>query len=424
MKIGVILGRGVEGVGLTKNVVELQRLYPHVEVYATIDKLWQRMNSMDLKVNYFRGTDWDTISKPAKKFPDLMTCTQVIDKLNQLDMCLVYSVPSLSHPEDCVDNFVKMMDEIKVRKSLIQVDHKIHSINRNAKLKEICERMDVLMCHYVENPFGKWVEKNNIKVPLTNMGVGFNFNKDYWKPIEDQDPRICRWVGRTAMWKGPDIMIDIHNDYLKQMNFITVLEGLEASINYPAVLYKDPKNKTNRRDVVNYFRQEKPYDNNPRDPVYGAEVRNTGAYLYGAYNHHDMMERMSLGGFGSDLMYFKENIYGDNVEYCHTDSFAAGVIPLFHKHFCDNVVHRKQGKPISQCENTGTLAIDYSNADITTSVMEKLCNDNVMRDEWRNMMFEFWKEHCDGKVVYDDIINKTLTYNEIKEQATLEEFFV
>ena len=54
MKIGVILGRGVEGVGLTKNVVELQRLYPHVEVYATIDKLWQRMNSMDLKVNYFR----------------------------------------------------------------------------------------------------------------------------------------------------------------------------------------------------------------------------------------------------------------------------------------------------------------------------------------------------------------------------------
>ena len=63
MKIGVVLGRGVEGVGLTKNVVELQRLYPHVEVYATIDKLWGRMNSMDLKVNYFRGADWNSISK-------------------------------------------------------------------------------------------------------------------------------------------------------------------------------------------------------------------------------------------------------------------------------------------------------------------------------------------------------------------------
>ena len=215
----------------------------------------------------------------------------------------------------------------------------------------------------------------------------------------------------------------IHSANLKDMSFITVLEGLEASINYPAVLYKDPKNKTNRRDVVNYFRQEKPYDNNPKDPVYGAEKRHTGAYLYGAYNHDEMMERMSLGGFGSDLMYFKENIYGDNVEYCHTDCFAAGVIPLFHKHFCDNVIHRKQGKPISQCANTGTLGIDYSNANIVTGQMELVANDNVMRDEWRNMMFEFWREHCDGKVVYDDIINKTLTYNEVKQQATLEEFF-
>ena len=34
MKIGVLLGRGVEGVGLTKNVVEFQKLFPGVEVYA------------------------------------------------------------------------------------------------------------------------------------------------------------------------------------------------------------------------------------------------------------------------------------------------------------------------------------------------------------------------------------------------------
>ena len=53
MKVGVLLGRGVEGVGLTKNVVEFQKLFPGVEVFATIDKLWQRMNSMEFKVNYF-----------------------------------------------------------------------------------------------------------------------------------------------------------------------------------------------------------------------------------------------------------------------------------------------------------------------------------------------------------------------------------
>ena len=55
--------------------------------------------------------------------------------------------------------------------------------------------------------------------------------------------------------------------------------------------------------------------------------------------------------------------------------------------------------------------------------MELVANDNVMRDEWRNMMFEFWKDHCDAKVIYDDIINKTLNYNE-KNETTLEDFFV
>ena len=154
MKIGILLGRGVEGVGLTKNVVEFQNLYPDVEVFATIDKLWQRMDSMKFNVNYFRGADWDEVSKPAKKFPDLMSCTDVIKRLNELDACIVFSVPSKSHPEECGENFLKMLDEIKVRKSLVQVDHKIQSITRNYKLKEICEKVDVLMCHYVENPFG------------------------------------------------------------------------------------------------------------------------------------------------------------------------------------------------------------------------------------------------------------------------------
>ena len=79
MKVGVLLGRGVEGVGLTKNVVEFQKLFPGVEVYATIDKLWQRMNSMDFKVNYFRGTDWDEVSKPSKQ--DI----EVLDEVDKIE---------------------------------------------------------------------------------------------------------------------------------------------------------------------------------------------------------------------------------------------------------------------------------------------------------------------------------------------------
>jgi hypothetical protein len=255
------------------------------------------------------------------------------------------------------------------------------------------------------------------------MGVGFNFNKDYWKPIEEQDARYVRWVGRTAMWKGPDVMIDIHNDHFRKAGFITVLEGLEASIQYPLVLYKNSKEKKDRRDVINYFRPEKGLDiNETRHPIYGSEQEDMGAYLYSSYTHSEMMERMSLNGFGSDLMYFKSNLYGDNLEYCHTDSFAAGVIPVFHKHLCDNIVHRKYEKPISECTNSGTIAIDHTNAEEVTKLMVNLRNDNGMRDEMRNQMYEFWKDHCSADIVYNDIIDKTLNFNKT-EDVGLEAFF-
>lgn len=409
MKIGIILGRGVEGVGVTKNVVEFQKLYPQTKIYATIDKLWPRMNSMKFDVNYFSASDWDSKPKNNKKFNKILNVIETIDEINQLDCCIVYSVPSKKHPEPCIEHFTKMLDLIKVRKSMVQVDHSIHSITRNANLIEICNKLDVLLCHSTSNPFSKWVSKNKIKTPLTNMGVGVNFTKEYWKPIEEQNSKVIRWVGRTAMWKGPDLMIDLHNGYFKQNSFITILEGLEASIQYSLILYKKPETFEDRREVVNYFRPEKDKDDTVgRLPDYGNETINSGAYLYPGYTHSEMIERMSLSGFGSDLMHFKENIYGNNIEYCHSDCFISGVIPLFHKHFCDNVIHKKIGDPVSKCKNTGTLGIDFSNADEICNMMIKLSNDNILRDEWRNMMYDFWKDHCDAKTVYADIIEKTL----------------
>ena len=432
MKIALVLGRGVEGVGVTKNVVEFQKLFPSAEIFASIDKEWDRRNSMEFDVNYYRGTDWDTVSKQSKKYPDLMTCTDVIDSINQMDMCIIFSLPSKpagaskSHSEEYANNFLKMLDEIKVRKSLVNVDHNAASLHRNANLVEVCNKLDVLLCHDINNPFGEWVRKNNIETPLTNMGVGFNFNKDAWRPIEEQDPWTVRWVGRTAMWKGPTIMIDIHNEHLRNKNYVTILEGLEGSIQYPMVLYHGwnptTKIKSDRRDVINYFRPERDIDETYgiRIPPYGQEQKNMGAYLYPGYKHTDMIERMSKSAFGSDLMNFKKNMYGNNIEYCHSDSFAAGVVPLFHKHFCDNIVHKKQGKPVSQCDNTGTLGIDLKNADEVSNKMVKLSNDNVMRDEYRNMAYDFWKEHCDAIDVYQDIIDKTMT---MEKEPSLEDLF-
>ena len=86
---------------------------------------------------------------------------------------------------------------------------------------------------------------------------------------------------------------------------------------------------------------------------------------------------------------------------CHAECIASGTVPLFHKHFCDNVIHPVQGKPISQCQNSGTLGVDHTNFNECRDQMVKLKNDPAMRDDWREMAFEFWKQHSDGEMVVE-----------------------
>ena len=54
--------------------------------------------------------------------------------------------------------------------------------------------------------------------------------------------------------------------------------------------------------------------------------------------------------------------------------------------------------------------------------MVKLKNDPSMRDDWREMSFEFWKQHSDGKTVVEDIMEKAINTKSNQPQG-LEEFF-
>ena len=412
MKTIILLGRGTEGCGVTQCAIQMQKV-TGATILSANDKKWGRAKGLDIQqLEMSVGKEYEAMAK----------------QINQYDLCIVYSVPSKSHPEDCQENFLKLLDLINTRKAFINVDHKAASIARNANLAEVCKKVDVIMTHSMENDFCKFMRKNKIQTPLTKMGLGFDYDghrAKYWRPIEEQQHNMVRWIGRTAMWKGPSLMIDYHQDALMKEDFITVLEGLEASIQYPLVLYRDNKedNPIDRRKVENYFRPEKKYgDVKFTNDLYGKEDIQKGAYLYPQYMNEDCMRRLSLSAFGSDLYHLKAETYGDNIENCHAECIASGTVPLFHKHFCDNVIHPVQGKPISQCQNSGTLGVDYTNFEECRQTMVKLKNDPSMRDDWREMSFEFWKQHSDGKGVVDDIISKAVNTKSNQPQG-LEEFF-
>ena len=412
MKTIILLGRGTEGCGVTQCAIQMQKV-TGATILSANDKKWGRAKGLDIQqLEMSIGKEYEAMAQ----------------QINQYDLCIVYSVPSKSHPEDCQENFLKLLDLINTRKAFINVDHKAASIARNANLAEVCKKVDVIMTHSMENDFCKFMRKNKIQTPLTKMGLGFDYDghrAKYWRPIEEQQHNMVRWIGRTAMWKGPALMIDYHQDALMKEDFITVLEGLEASIQYPLVLYRDNKedNPIDRRKVENYFRPEKKYgDVKFTNDLYGKEDIQKGAYLYPQYMNEDCMRRLSLSAFGSDLYHLKAETYGDNIENCHAECIASGTVPLFHKHFCDNVIHPVQGKPISQCQNSGTLGVDYTNFEECRQTMVKLKNDPSMRDDWREMSFEFWKQHSDGKTVVEDIMEKAINTKSNQPQG-LEEFF-
>jgi len=413
-EIVILLGRGTEGCGVTQCAIQMQKV-TGATILSANDKKWGRAKGLDLTQVEMN------IEKEHEEMAKF---------INGYDLCVIYSVPSKSHPQGCQDNFLTLLKNIKIRKAFINVDHKAASIARNANLKEVAENVDVIMTHSLENDFSKFMKKNKIQTPLTKMSLGFDYDghrNKYWKPIEAQDDNMVRWIGRTAMWKGPALMIDYHQDALMENGYITVLEGLEASIQYPLVLYRDNKNEnpTDRRKVVNFFRPEKKHGETQKflPEFYGKESVGNGAYLYPQYVNTDCMERLSLSAFGSDLYHLKAETYGDNIENCHAEIIASGSVPIFHKHFCDNVIHKVQGKPVSLCKNTGTIGLDYSNFNECLEIMNQLKSDPAMRDDWREMAFEFWKEHSDSQPVVKDIIDKAINTTENQPQG-LEEFFV
>jgi hypothetical protein len=412
-KIAIVLGRGTEGCGVTQCAIQMQKV-TGADILSAKDKKWGRAKGLDIRQEEFMmGAEWKHYAQ----------------KINEnYDLCIIYSIPSKSHPQDCQDNFVSFLKAINIRKAFINVDHKAASIARNANLKEVCENVDVIMTHSLENDFSKFMQKNKIQTPLTKMGLGFDYDghrAEHWRPIEFQQHNVVRWIGRTAMWKGPNLMIDFHQDALMENGFITVLEGLEASIQYPLVLYRDnaAEKPQDRRKVVNYFRPEKEYNEVKFTPdLYGKEEVGNGAYLYPQYINSEAMFRMSLSAFGSDLYHLKAETYGNNIENCHAECVASGTVPLFHKHFCDNVIHKVQGDPVSQCKNSGTIGVDYTNFNECRDLMIKLKNDPSMRDDWREMAFEFWKQHSDAGPVVNEIVDLALNTNS-NQPVGLEAFF-
>lgn len=390
MKIAIISGRGIEGCGATKNILEIQKYCTkHGVDYSTIvanDKKFSRGHSQpmvtDVCLPMHLKENIDTMIKEA------LTC----------DVALLCSIPAKDVKPEAIENFLTLVCEIKKQMPIayIQTDHSIQSIRRNAETLEIMKSVDAVLTHSAEGDFAKYIQKNGFNCPVWVYPVGIDFDaqrEKYWKPADEVDLKALKFIGRSSGWKNPGLFVDIGRELIKE-GYTATLEGMERSISYVSIFYKEGQRKNGFIDKVT----DRLYKENAFDKVDSENV-----YIFGPYVNSECMERVSKTGFTSDLYKLPPQKYGMSLEYCQSEPVGAGSIPILHKHYGDHARYMKGGNLISQ--DSGTVWYDPENPNAALDYIRQLSSDKKLFDSTREKCFEFWKTHADNEVVHPILID-------------------
>jgi hypothetical protein len=388
------MGRGIEGCGVTKFTVEqtkwLKKNNYEFVVYSSKDKSWTRKNAHDVS------------NVVQLKFAKPEETQKMIDGCNEAEVVIINSLPSIGHSDECIAQFKRAINEIKRPIVLIQHDHSSLSIKRNAALDDAINRADVIFAHSRSNDFSRYVQQlkggagldafmggNSTEILNFQPGIDFeDIRAKYWKPINEQDNQHNKWIGRTTSWKGYKEMFKFHNQYLRPNNYITTFEGIEKSPAYLA------------------FRELSEFNGHIADNIENIPLAyDQPAYVFGPYVNDQMLERMSKVAFGYQLSILDERFIERSIEYTHCELACVGVIPVFRKSYGARCTHRVQGEKLIHCKDTGTIWLDDDDMRPAFETLDKLSKDNGMRNEWREMAFEFYKSHQDSQPVFDEMMN-------------------
>lgn len=396
MKVAIIMGRGIEGCGVTKFTVEqtkwmAQNGYDFV-VYSSKDKSWTRKNAHDVS------------NVVQLKFAKPEEINKMIEGCNNADVVIINSLPSVGHSDACIAQFKRALEEITTPIVLIQHDHSSLSIKRNAAIEEAVKKAKILFGHSPTNDFAKYVstiteggglagffDQDESKTIL-NFQPGMDFDavrEKYWLDIRQTRPLEHKWIGRTTSWKGYVQMFKFHNEFLRPNGYLTTFEGIEKSPAYLGFRELSEFNGMIDKDIATVtLETDQP------------------AYVFGPYVNEQMLYRMAATGFGYQLSVLDERFIQRSIEYTHCELAAVGVVPVFRKTYGERCTHRKFGDKLINCKDTGTIWLDDNDMQPAFDLVNKLSKDCGMRNEYREIAFEFYKQHQDSQYAFAEMMKQ------------------
>lgn len=402
MNVALILGRGIEGAGVTRYMIEicgfLRKADIGHQVFVIDDKKWGRGKAQDMP-------EYHLIGKEMLEPGNIFTNT-----LNQFDYVFINSVPSVKHSQWAQDGFLRMVKEIKTKKIVFQNDHKIASIWRNANFFEICNQCDGIVSHSITSPFfNKLIQLfgSDIKNKFIQLHVGFNFEplakyrkKEHFKKIT--------YLGRFATFKQPERLYGFL-PYAKNNNLLLEMKGVERSLGALKIFYEDldsgSKEPNHRMVEVNkkVIENGLQVDNDKRDL--------NKVYIFGPYEYVDGMESLSSSLVGADFYHLNADAYGDNFEYAQCEIVGVGTVPMFDYHWAENCSvfdgkGNNTGKRFVDLETYGLFVKkDLSNVEEIVEKINDIYSNKALHKQYLDCSFEITQAHCDSNWIFQKLID-------------------
>jgi glycosyltransferase involved in cell wall biosynthesis len=398
MKIALILGRGVEGAGVTRYMIEicnfLKKIDIEHDVFVVDDKKWGRGESQDMP-SYKSITE-----KNISGFADYFN--------SKFDYVFINSVPSIKHSQWAIDGFLDMVKNITTKKIIFQNDHKIASIHRNANFIELCKYCDGIVSHSITSPFyKKLVEEfgSEVRSKFIQLQVGFNFSQLEKYRKEDHVKKIT-YLGRYATFKQPDRLFGFL-PYARQNNLLLEMKGVERSLGALNIFYDDIDNKIPKANI--YEATNKAIedglvvDNDKRDFEH--------IYVFGPYDYVDGMETLSNSLVGADFYTLEKTAFGDNFEYAQCEIVGVGCIPMFDYVWAENVyIYDSKGNKtdkrfIDLPEYGLFVKKDLSNVVEIVEKINDIYSNKTLHKRYIDCGYEITKAHCDSNWIFQKLLD-------------------
>lgn len=339
-KLAILLLRGLEGCGVTNYTRHLKAYYDSVgtpcEIFVLEEKKIGRADtSTDMAITRFSYANRSAI----------------VSRINKdFDVSMVFSVPAKSFSEEVRCGYVEeILDKIKIKKWLVNLDHHVLSFTRNALYKSAIEACDGALCYSLnqtKSGFMGWLTKNDVNTTIQRIDNFFHIPFVSHLINLDRDPRQKRviYAGRAVAWKRGSLLLNLHKPLAKR-GFVSEMIGFERSI----AGFSQFSNYEGKLDWFTTTEFEKPVkgpsafssspintrlfefiDSAPQDPGL--------MYVMGSYDYKVGMKRVANSGFAIHPRSFEQNklCYGNNFEFQGLEAVLLSA-SIFHRHFLDNV---------------------------------------------------------------------------------------